>query len=311
MSSNNIILITGGTGFVGSHLVDKLLSDGETNIHVTHFGNTTGHVAEILPKTNLHSINLTDAEATSGLFNQVQPTQVYHLASLAGVGTSFDQVNKTLETNTQLQLSVLLAIVNNCPQAKLLTIGTALEYKPSLDPLSETDQLGPNNPYGVSKITQEMLSLWFHQQHHLNIVLTRSFNHFGPRQAPGFVVADFSKQIAHHPKQISVGNLEPIRDMTYVADIVDAYILVMNKGVSGEVYNVGSGKGYTIKHILDEMIKVSDDEIEVIIDKDRYRPVDVPKVIANIDKIKKLGWQPATPLDSALKKTINYYQENL
>lgn len=311
MPSNEIILITGGTGFVGSHLVDSLLSKGENNIHVTHYGNTTGHVATVLPQENLHSINLTDAKATSRLFKEIQPTQIYHLASLAGVGTSFHQVNKTLETNTQLQLSVLLAMSEHSQQAKLLTIGTALEYKPTKQPLKETNQLGPNNPYGVSKITQEMLSLWFHQQHNLNIVFTRSFNHFGPRQASGFVIADFSKQIAQNPSQISVGNLEPVRDMTYVTDIVEAYILLMNQGVAGEIYNVGSGKGYTIKHLLDEMIRVYGKKIEIIIDKDRYRPVDVSKVVANIDKIKKLGWQPATPLDQALKETINYYQENL
>jgi len=311
MSAKKTILITGGTGFVGSHLVDALLSRGERNIHVTHYGNTTGHVAKILPQTNLHSIDLTKAEATSQLFKEIQPTQIYHLASLAGVGTSFDQVNRTLETNTQLQLSVLLAMTEHCPQAKLLTIGTALEYKPTEQPLEETSQLGPNNPYGVSKITQEMLSLWFHQQHNLNIVLTRSFNHFGPRQAPGFVIADFSKQIAQDPNQISVGNLEPIRDMTYVTDIVKAYILLMDQGIAGEIYNVGSGKGYTIRHILNEMIRVYGKGIEIVIDKDRYRPIDVPKVVANIDKIKKLGWQPVTPLDTALKETINYYQDNL
>lgn len=311
MPSNETILITGGTGFVGSHLVDSLLFRGENNIHVTHYGNTTGHVATILPQKNFHSIDLTDAEATSQLFKEIQPTQIYHLASLAGVGTSFDQVNKTLGTNTQLQLSVLLAMLKHCPQAKLLTIGTALEYKPAKQPLKETSQLGPNNPYGVSKVTQEMLSLWFYQQYNLNIVITRSFNHFGPRQAPGFVIADFSKQLAQNPNEISVGNLDPIRDMTYVTDIVEAYTLLMNQGLAGEIYNVGSGKGYTIRYLLEEMIRALGNKIEIIIDQDRYRPVDVPMVVANIDKIKRLGWQSTTPLEQALKETINYYQNNL
>lgn len=304
------ILITGGTGFAGSHLVDSLFEKNQKNIHVTTYGKNTSYVTNLLPNDQIHQLDITNPEDTSALLKKLQPTQIYHLASIAGVGSSFKQINQVLQINTQIQLSLLSAIIETCPKTRLLTIGSALEYKPSLQPLNEADQLGPNNPYGVSKINQEMLSLMFHQQHRIDLVMTRSFNHYGPRQALGFVVADFAKQIATNPKTIQVGNLSPVRDLTYAADIADAYITLMEKGTTGEIYNVGSGVGYSVEMVLNELIKLSGKEIKIEIDKERYRPVDVPKVIANIDKIRSLGWQPKISLEQGLKQTINYYQHN-
>ena len=305
------ILITGGTGFAGSHLVDSLLEKNEQNIHVTTYGKNTSYVADLLPSDQIHQLDITNLENTSGLLKKLQPKQIYHLASIAGVGGTFKQINQVLQINTQIQLSLLSAITEACPKTRLLTIGSALEYKPSLQPLKETDQLGPNNPYGVSKINQEMLSLMFHQQHQLDLVMTRSFNHYGPRQALGFVVADFAKQIAANPKSIQVGNLSPIRDFTYAADVASAYITLMEKGETGEIYNVGSGVGYSIESILTELIKISGKEIQIEINKERYRPVDVSKVVANIDKIRSLDWQPKIELIEGLQKTFNYYQRSL
>lgn len=310
MSTQDCILITGGTGFAGSHLVDLLLAQGATQVHVTSYGPSSGHVAEVLPQDNLHSLDLTNHEATLELLHQLKPAQIYHLASIAGVDESFSQAQKIISSNSDIQLSLLSAVAQACPEARILSIGSAIEYQSSDQALAENDRLAPASPYGVSKVAQEMIALWFMQQHQLDIVLTRSFNHFGPRQASGFVVADFAQQISQKPSIIKVGNLEAKRDMTYVKDVVQAYELLMTKGESGEVYNVGSGEAVSIKELLELMIKFSGHPIKVEIDPKRYRPIDVPKVEANIDKIEEMGWRPTTQLNQALKDTLDYYTNN-
>lgn len=314
MSNSPTILITGGTGFAGSHLVEALLAHNQTNIHVTSYGSDPGFVAKLLPNDHLHSINLTDFQQTKQLLEKIKPDQVYHLAALAGVANSFDKLKQVLDINTQIQLSVLLAVREVCPKTRILSIGSALEYQPQDQPLKETDPLGPISPYGVSKVTQDMLAYAFYRQDNLQIIRTRSFNHIGERQTQGFVVPDFALQIVQlesNPndlQEMSVGNLSASRDFTDVKDVVQAYATLMDKGQPGEVYNIGSGKGYTIKEILDILINLSQMPIKVKKDQNKYRPIDVPQVVANIDKIKELGWQPSISIENTLKRTLDYYR---
>jgi GDP-4-dehydro-6-deoxy-D-mannose reductase len=311
-NSSPTILITGGTGFAGSHLVDALLEQGQTNVHVTSYGKNTGYVAEILPESQLHSLDITDFEATKELISQIQPDHIYHLAALAGVGSSFTKLKQVLDINTQIQLSVLIAMQEVRPQARLLSIGSALEYQPQDRPLRETDPLGPISPYGVSKVTQDMLAYAYYKQNNLQIIRTRSFNHIGERQAPGFVVADFAQQIVKiesgEQLDLQVGNLSAIRDFTDVKDMVKAYILLMNQGEIGEVYNIGSGQGYTIAQILDILVSQSKAEISVIQDETKIRPTDISQVVADNSKIKQLGWTPVISIQETLARTLNYYR---
>lgn len=313
--NNPTILITGGTGFAGSHLVESLLEKGLNQVHVTSYGPSTGFVSCLLPEENVHELNLTDFEKTSALINHLQPDQIYHLAALSAVGTSFEQIDKVLSVNSKIQLSLLQAVKQSYPQARVLNIGSALEYQPQNQPLDELSPLGPVNPYGVSKVTQDMLAYYFYRHHNLNIVRTRSFNHIGERQAPGFVVPDFCLQIAQieqgSQKQIEVGNLKAVRDFTDVKDTVQAYILLMETGAIGEVYNVGSGKGYSIQELLDKLISLAKTEIAVKTDPARHRPVAVEQVIADNSKINSLGWKPKINFEQTLARTLDYYREQV
>jgi len=309
-----IILITGGTGFAGSHLVEELIKRGYKNIHVTAFGTQNNIVHSLIPANNVHQLDLTKEKPTFELIKKIKPDHIYHLAALSAVGSSFDKIKFILKSNLELQLNILNAIKKYAPKSRNLIIGSALEYKPSEDPHQETDSLGPISPYAVSKVLQDTLSYSYAKTYNLDIVIARPFNHIGERQAPGFVVSDFASQIVKIERgqqtEIKVGNLKATRDFTDVHDMVKAYILLIEKGKSGEIYNIGSGKGYSIQEILDTLCQLSNTKVKIETDQDKYRPIDVPKIIADNSKIKKLGWQTQVDIEDTLERILNWWRTN-
>ena len=309
------ILITGGTGFVGSHLLETLKEKGFENIHLTTRSSTSDFAQKFIPKDNIHTLDLTDQEAVQVLLKKIKPDQIYHLASISQVGNSFEKRKFVLESNLKLQLNLLEAIKKNCPQARLLSIGTALAYKKTDSKVNEEAILSPGNPYALSKLIQDLLSDSYAQAEKLDIVRVRPFNHIGERQALGFVVSDFAKQIAQIESgvenKIKVGNLDAVRDFTDVKDMVAAYILLMEKGVSGEVYNIGSGEAIKISELLATLISLAKTEVELEIDRERLRPVDLAYLVCDNEKIKALGWQPQIKLKDTLLRILNWWRENL
>ncbi|MFH1958726.1 MAG: NAD-dependent epimerase/dehydratase family protein, partial [Patescibacteria group bacterium] len=196
------ILITGGTGFVGSHLVEALIESGQKNIHVTNYSDKPGFVHQLLPPEQIHKLDLTDQEKTFALIKKLQPNHIYHLASLAAVGKSFNNTKQVLDNNTQLQLNILEAVKQFTPQSRLLVIGSAMEYDlinsypgHSSQAVTETYPLGPASPYGVSKTIQDLLAYAYAQSFNLDIIRVRPFNHIGERQTPDFAVPAFAQQI--------------------------------------------------------------------------------------------------------------------
>jgi GDP-4-dehydro-6-deoxy-D-mannose reductase len=328
--SEPTILITGGTGFAGSHLVDFLLERGvsPSNLHITHYGKNLSEANPKLISSNVHNLNLTNEQATKDLIKKINPNQVYHLAAIATVGSSFESPAKTLTINTQLQLSLLEALRLFAPQAKTLIIGSAQEYDfnsfKTDEPVSETHPLGPANPYGVSKVDQDLLGLAYYYSYQLPIIRVRPFNHIGERQTPDFVVPALARQIANfdllHQKQdkqlpqthnLKVGNLDSIRDFCDVKDMVSAYQTLMDHGQIGAVYNVGSGVGYSIRQLLNLLLKQTQAKISVEVDPTLIRPVDVPKIVADTRKISELGWSPKIPITQTLQRIMDYWKQNL
>lgn len=315
---NAIILITGGTGFAGSHLVEALQKKGYKNIHVTTYDLRETYINQLLSPENIHQLDLTNQKATEELLSQLQPNQIYHLAATASVGNSFDQIKQTLDNNLTLQLNLFDAVKKHIPDTKILAVGSALEYEThnleANQKISENTPFNPASPYALSKIMQDMISYLYGQTYNLNVVRVRPFNHIGERQAPGFVVSDFANQIVSieqgQQSEIKVGNLEAIRDFTDVKDITAGYILLMNLGVVGEVYNLGSGVGYTIQKVLDILTSFSHQEIKIEIDQNKFRPLDVKSVIADNEKVKELGWQPTIKLEDTLERVLNWHRSN-
>ncbi|MDQ3008184.1 MAG: GDP-mannose 4,6-dehydratase [bacterium] len=310
---NQSILITGGSGFAGQHLYNLLLTQGFDDIHVTSYGNKLA--TDISGKIKQHALDLTNREAVFSLLHEVQPTQIYHLAAISEVADSFVAAEKTILNNTVLQLNILEGVRVHCPTARVLVIGSGQEYDfiaDSTSPVSEEHPLGPANPYGVSKVTQDLLGLSYHYAFKLNIIRVRPFNHTGAGQQPAFAIPSFAQQIAVAEKkgggEIKVGNMTAIRDITDVKDVVSAYVLLMNAGVVGEVYNVGSGNGYSMQELLEGLLKLSETTIQVTSDPSRVRPLDVKQIIADTNKIKQLGWSPSIPITTTLKNVLDYWR---
>ncbi|MEK7499376.1 MAG: GDP-mannose 4,6-dehydratase, partial [Patescibacteria group bacterium] len=233
------ILVTGASGFAGSHLVEALKAVGQSDIYGTAYGNS-GYLATLLPQDHIIKVNLTDAEATSTLVEKVQPDQIYHLAAFAFVGESFDRAAELMQNNVTLQLNMLEAVRKHTPKAKLLVIGSAEEYGLSTDKkekINEDHPLQPVNPYAVSKIAQDLLGYSYQVSYGLNILRVRPFNHIGERQTPDFAIPAFAKQIVEveqgKSNSLKVGNLDGVRDFTDVKDMVRAYITVIEKGKVG------------------------------------------------------------------------------
>lgn len=313
------ILITGGTGFAGSHLVEALQERDMDNIHVTQISQSEGYVHGLLPESHIHQLDLTDREATFELVHKLQPQHIYHLAAYAAVGSSFEKTYEVLENNLQLQLNILEAVKAHSPQARILIIGSAMEYDlvtnnpAASEPIDELFPLGPTSPYAVSKVLQDLLGYAYARSYDLDIIRVRPFNHIGERQSPEFAVSAFAKQIVAIERgeqpELSVGNLETVRDFTDVKDMALAYILLMEKGQKGEVYNIGSGHGYKMREIVHMLIQLATTDIKIVEDQKKFRPADVPTAIANASKLRELGWEPTHAINETVSRIIDFWRE--
>lgn len=311
-------LVTGAAGFVGSHLIEHLL---ENNIAVTaiiHPKHSSNNIDPLKNKISVYEADLTQKKE----FNKIKNwnyNYVFHLAAFSSPHDSFKKPQDTIKNNVFCQLSLLEQLKGNKSNAKILIVGSADEYG-DVDqkylPVNEDAPLSPTSPYAVSKVAQDLLGYQYFLNYGLNIVRVRPFNHIGPRQSHQFVVASFANQIAMAERKgggaIKVGNLESFRDFTDVRDIVNAYLLALENGDAGEVYNIGSGNAYKISDILNKLIKISTVKIEVKQEKGRVRKSDIKKIYCDYSKFKsKTGWQPTINIDTTLFDTIEYERKNL
>ncbi len=323
------VLITGITGFVGSFLADECAGrDWEVHGTSHHFPSAAGDGGTLHPLPSnavtgatIHQINLVDGAATTALLADVRPDRIYHLAAQASVPEAWHDPTATVLNNVAAQMSILEAMrLLGAPELRLLIVSTAEVYGGApieAMPIRETTPLQPLNPYAVSKATQDMLGYQYYRAYKQHIVRVRPFNHFGPRQRPGFVGADFAKQIAEierhrHPPLLRVGNLTAERDFTDVRDIVRAYTLAMELGEPGAVYNVCSGTARPIRALLDELLAASTVPIQVELDAERMRPVDYPVVVGDSSAFRaRTGWQPRIPFEQTVRDTLDYWREQV
>jgi len=313
------VLITGITGFAGSYLAEHLLSAKKYDISGTYLlEGSLNNVKQIKNKLNLIKANLSKEESVFKIIEDVAPDIIFHLAALTSPADSFKNPTATLTNNISLQVNLLETVRKcNLSNTKILIVSSADIYgrvtKENL-PIDEQTPLMPTSPYSVSKIAQDFLGLTYFLTYKLKIIRVRPFNHIGPRQSPSFVVCSFAKQIAEIEKGkkepiLRVGNLETKRDFTNVKDMVNAYILAIEKGKDGEVYNIGSGVSYKILDILNKLVSMSATHIKIEKDEALLRPNDNPDLICDASKFMKLtGWGPQIPIETTLKETLDYWR---
>lgn len=310
------LLITGGTGFVGSHLAEHLTSEAPGwDLHLTSFGSPTQGAELGLPSSQLHQLDLTEIKAVEALLAHLRPDVIIHLAALASVGNSFSQAAAVLSNNIVLQQQLLDAITRIVPKARLLIVSSAEVYghsAPDEFPIDESHPLRPINPYGVSKAAQDLLAQSYFYSHQLDVVRVRPFNHTGERQSPAFALPAFARQIVAVERGeqavIKVGNLTPERDVSDVKDVVRAYWLLVNQGVAGEVYNLGSGQARSMESILNEMIGLAQVSIKYQVDEKLWRAAELARMVADASKLKALGWSPEIPFATTLSRLLNWWR---
>jgi len=315
------VLITGITGFVGSHLSEFLLDKNVEIYGIERWRSKTENIDHIKDKLKLIKADVRDAHSIENVIKKVEPNYIFHLAAQSFVPMSWNAPIETLETNIIGTVNLLEGVRKSEIDPKIHIAGSSEEYGmvyPNELPIKETNPLRPLSPYGVSKVAQDRLGYQYHKSYGLKIVITRAFNHTGPRRGEAFVTSNFSKQIAEIEKgikkpEISVGNLEAKRDFTDVRDIVKGYWLAINKCEYGEVYNLCSGKARSIKDVLDLLISLSKvKKIKIVQDPSRMRPSDVPILQGDFTKFhERTGWKPEIPFEKTMKDLLDYWRNKV
>jgi GDP-4-dehydro-6-deoxy-D-mannose reductase len=299
-------LIVGINGFAGQHLLYELCQYGHEVYGIDISGtNPKVFIADILNKDDVMAV-----------IKKIEPDCIFNLAAQASVSLSWTNPQMTFDINVKGTLNLLDAVHSVTKRIRVVIVGSSDQYgllRRDECPIDESFRINPQSPYAISKQAQENMVQAYIHTYGMDIVMTRSFNHIGPGQRKGFVVADLASQIAEIEKGIrpalTIGNMEAIRDFTDVRDVVCAYRLLYEKGKSGDVYNVGSGCIYSIKQILDILLEYSESDIDVKKDPQKMRPSDLPFIQCNYTKLKlHTGWSPAICIRRSLKDTLEYWR---
>jgi GDP-4-dehydro-6-deoxy-D-mannose reductase len=312
------ILVTGATGFAGGHLVEALLARGSAHLIAVgrqpSWPNVWNHLAG---HVELRRCDVRERGTVETILRDVQPEQIYHLAGYPHVGRSFAEPDAAWEGNLAATRSLYDAVVRWGGRPRILFIGSGLVYGESQteqEGCSETCLLRPDNPYAASKAAADLLSYQYTRHPGLDIVRVRPFNHIGPRQSPQFAVPNFARQLAaiergRQPPVLETGNLQPRRDLSDVRDVVAAYMLLMERGRSGEVYNVGSGQAHSMQSVLNRLTALSGVAVEIRPKASLIRKTDAADMRANAEKLRReTGWAPRFTLEQTLADILAYWR---
>jgi GDP-4-dehydro-6-deoxy-D-mannose reductase len=307
------IVITGGAGFAGRHLVDFLAQD-DTSLIAWHRPGSRPPVGT--RGTVWQPVDILDRAAVEDAIGQERPAAVYHCAGAAHVGRSWDDTELTFAVNVRGTHHLLEAVRRCGSETRVLIPSSAMIYRPSGEPLSEDDPVVPTSPYGLSKLAQELLGQRA-STGRTRVLIARAFNHVGPRQDPSFAASGFAKQIAEieigrRDPEVAVGNLDAKRDTIDVRDTVRAYRTILEHGRPGRAYNISSGRAVVVGDMLEMLRSRARVPIRVRVDSERFRPHDIPTLVGNSTRLRtELGWAPTIPLERTIEDLLTYWRAAL
>ncbi len=290
------VYVTGGSGFVGQRLIPRLVEAGH---EVT---------------ASDREVDVSAPRAMADAFARARPDAIVHLAAQSSVAASWRDPAVAYRVNFLGARSVLQALANQVPRARLLLVGSGDQYaptQPGSPPLSERDSLRPRSPYARSKTAAEQLGS-LAAADGLDVLRIRAFNHTGAGQSVQFVASDFSQQIAEilagsRPPEMRVGNLDAVRDFLHVDDVVGAYLRLLEPEAPADIYNVASGEGTSIRSLLETLCEIASVSPNIEIDPARFRPTDWMR--GDAGRLRRVtGWRPATPLRDALAELLAFWR---
>jgi GDP-4-dehydro-6-deoxy-D-mannose reductase len=306
------ILITGGTGFVGSHLV-RFLSSADAKLIVV----SSGEVKIQLPGVEYCRVDIRNADDVRAVVRGASPHQVYHLAGISSVPASWQDPRLTFDVNVIGSYNIFDAAMRLPDPPRILNVSTSQVYAPSDAALLETSPLGPDNPYAASKAMGELLAVQYQKSTKGGIITARAFNHTGPGQFTSFALPSFAKQLAEmevglRPPVLKVGNIHLKRDFTDVRDVVVAYRDLLEKGAVGDTYNVCSGRAILLAELVKELQKNCAVTVKIEVDPARVRASDVSQIVGDPGKLHRTtGWIPEVPLERMLKELLAYWRTEI
>lgn len=306
------ILITGGTGFVGSHLLRFLRSFDAKLIVVSSGGVTTQE-----PGVDYCQADIQKSDDIQAVVQEASPHQIYHLAGISSVPDSWKDPRLTFDVNVIGSYNVFDAAMRLPSPPRILNVSTSQVYAPSDAALLETSPMGPDNPYAASKAMAELLAVQYRKFTKGGIITARAFNHTGPGQSTTFALSSFARQLAEmeaglRPPLLKVGNINVKRDFTDVRDVVVAYYELLEKGAVGEAYNVCSGRTILLADLVKELQNNCSVAVRMEIDPARVRLSEVPKIVGDAGKLHKTtGWLQKIPLEKTLKDLLAYWRTEI
>jgi GDP-mannose 4,6-dehydratase len=306
------ILVTGSTGFIGSHLVPKLIEQGHDVYALERY--VTGRYV-LGKRANVKTVfgDLMDFFVIRRIIRDVQPDVVIHLASISPVAYSYDHPHEVIETNLLGTVNLAEACLREVPHFKhFLFASTSETYGNGPNPKTEETQQNPNSPYAVSKLACEKYLLYLRDAYGFPTTILRNFNTYGRKNNTHFVVERAIVQMLQG-EAVRLGDPTPIRDFEYIDDHVNSYIVCLNNPkAKGEVFNFCTGRGTSIKQLVDLIAKLTDFRGEVIWDAIPARPLEIRELVGDYSKAKRLlGWQPKFTLEEGLRLTVDFWRAAL
>ena len=314
-------LVTGASGFVGGHLAEHLIAEGDLVVGLSASGHWPPALAHLGHSVRLERFNLVEQGETelADVIRRKQPEVIYHLAAQSNPQGSLADPRGTWMLNLGGSLNLLEAVKASGQSPRVVLVGSGVCYgnpAPEWIPVTESCPLRPPNPYAASKAAVDMLGIQHYLAHGTDVVMTRPFNHAGPRQSPRYVLAALALQVAEvelgRRECLEVGNLDVVRDFTDVRDVVRAYRLVAQHGQAGEIYNLGTGQGTKIAVALEYLRSMARVPVPIRVDAARVRSVDQPLLVADASKLRSaVGWEPRYEIEQTLTDMLAYCRQSL